>query len=121
MKASGSRCPLDEIYIIPFKRCPYLRSYITAVFNVIWQSCEIPADWKKACKVLVHKKGGTSDPSNFRPITLGSVPLKVFKSCLRDSMFSFLNANGLLNIKFRRVFYQLYVAHLNTLLRWLTL
>ena len=28
MKASGCPCPLDQLSIICFKRCPYLRSYI---------------------------------------------------------------------------------------------
>ena len=104
MKASGSPCPLDKISIIPFKRCPYLRSYITAIFNVIWQSGEIPADWKKACTVLVHKKGDASDPSNFRPITLESVPLKIFTSCLRDSIFAFLKANGFVEHQIQKGF-----------------
>ena len=104
MKASGSPCPLDKIYIIPFKRWPSLRSYITAVVKVIWQSGEIPADWKKACTVLVHKKGDTADPSNFRPLTLESVLLKIFTSCLRDSMFAFLKANGFIEHKIQKGF-----------------
>ena len=33
MKASGSPCPLDQISIICFKRCPYLRSYLTDVIR----------------------------------------------------------------------------------------
>ena len=90
--------------IIPFKRCPYLRSYITAVVKVIWQSGEIPAYWKKACTVLVHEKGDTADPSNFRPITLESVPLKIFTSCLRDSMFAFLKANGFIEHQIQKGF-----------------
>ena len=60
----------------------------------MWQSGEIPDVWKKACTVLVHKKGDQSDPANFRPITLECTPLKIFTSCLRDSMFAFLSANG---------------------------
>ena len=92
MKSSGSPCPLDKISVIPFKRCPYLRSYIIAVFKVIWQSWKIPADWKKACTVLVHRKDDTEGPSNFRHITLESVPFKIFISCLRDSVFAFLKA-----------------------------
>ena len=94
IKASGSPCPLDQISIIPFKRCPYLRSYLTEIFRIMWQPGEIPDVWKKACTVLVHKKGDQSDPANFRPITLECTPLKIFTSCLRDSMFAFLSANG---------------------------
>ena len=94
MNASGSPCPLDKISIIPFKRCPYHRSYITEVIRLIWISGNIPDEWKKACTVLMHKKGDTSEPSNFRPITLEIVPLKIFPFNLRDSMFSFLTSNG---------------------------
>ena len=94
IKASGSPCPLDQISIIPFKRCPYLRSYLPEIFRIIWQSGELPEVWKKACTVLLHKKGDQSNPANFRPITLECTPLKIFTSCLRDSMFAFLSANG---------------------------
>ena len=90
MKASGSPCPIDKISIIPFKRCPYLRSYITELFRIIWQSGEIPCVWKKACTVLIHKKG--------------DVPLKIFTSCIRDSMFAFLNTNGFIEHKIQKGF-----------------
>ena len=104
MKASGSPYPLDKISIIPFKCCPSLRSYITAVFNTIWTSGEIPAEWKKACTVLAHKKGDTSDPANFWPITLKSIPHKISTSCLRDSMFACLQANDFIEHKSQKGF-----------------
>ena len=94
MKASGSPCPLDQLSIICFKRCPFLRTYLTEVIRSVWSSKSVPAEWKKACSILIHKKGNTSDPSNFRPITLETIPLKVFTSCLRNAMFSFLTANN---------------------------
>ena len=94
MKASGSPCPLDKISIIPFKRCPYLRSYLTELFRIIWKSGNTPRAWKKACTILIHKKDDLSDPANFRPITLETVPLKIFTSCMRDSMYTFLQRNG---------------------------
>ena len=87
MKASGSPCPLNKISIIPFKRCPYLRTYLTEVFSLPWKSGEIPDDLKQACTVLIHKKGDISHPSNFRPTTLESVALKIFTSCIRDFLF----------------------------------
>ncbi len=79
MKASGSPCPLDQLSIICFKRCPYLRTYLTELICAVWLSGVIPIEWKRACTILIHKKGETNDPSNFRPITLESIPLKVFK------------------------------------------
>ena len=94
IKTSGSTCPLDKISIIPFKPCPFLHSYITAVFNIIWLSGEIPSEWKRPCTGLAQKKGDTSDPANFRPRTLESVSLKIFPSCLHDSIFAYVKANG---------------------------
>ena len=52
----------------------------------------------------MHKKGDPSDPSNFRPITLESVPLKIFTSCVRDSMFAFLKANGYIEHQIQKGF-----------------
>ena len=94
MKASGSPCPLDQVSIICFKRCPFLRSYLTDLIHAVWSSGSIPSEWKKACTILIHKKDNTSVPSNFRPITLENIPLKVFTSCIRNAMYFFLTANN---------------------------
>ena len=53
---------------------------------------------------LVHKKGNSDYPANFRPITLETVPLKIFTSCLRDSLYSFLTQNGLIEQKIQKGF-----------------
>jgi hypothetical protein len=94
MKTSGSPSPLDQISIICFKRCPYLRTYLTELIQAVWLSGTVPDEWKKACTILIHKKDDPNLPENFRPITLQSVPLKVFTSCLRNAMFSYLLANN---------------------------
>ena len=89
---------------IPYERCPYLRSFITEVIRVIWLSHEVPNEWKSACTILIHKKGETSEPANFRPITLESVPLKILTTCIRDSMFTFLSNNGYLEHRIQKGF-----------------
>ena len=94
MIASGSPCRLDQVSIICFKRCPFLRSYLTDLIHAVWSSGSIPSEWKKACTILIHKKDDTSVPSNFRPITLENIPLKVFTSCIRNAMYFFLTANN---------------------------
>ena len=104
MKASGSPCPLDQISVICFKRCPYLRTYLTELIRAVWLSGSIPSEWKRACTILIHKKGNTSIPSNFRPITLESIPLKVFTSCLRNAMYSFLTANNFIEHNIQKGF-----------------
>ena len=94
MKASGSPCPLDQISVIPLKRCPFLRSYVTKICAVVWEKGQIPEAWRKAISILIYKKGETDDPGNFRPITLEPVLLKVFTSFLRNRMFEFMVKNN---------------------------
>ena len=104
MKTSGSPSPLDQLLIICFKRCPFLRSYLTELIRAVWLSGSIPDEWKKACTILIHKKDDTNCPSNFRPITLETIPLKVFTSCLRNSIFTFLFANNFIEHNIQKGF-----------------
>ena len=48
MKTSGSPCPLDQISIICYKRCPYLRSYLTAIIGEIWKKKNHNTDLEKS-------------------------------------------------------------------------
>ena len=77
---------------------------LTEIIRAIYKSGRIPEEWKRACTVLIHKKGNSDDPANFRPITLESVPLKVFTSCLRDSIFSYLYQNGFIEQQIQKGF-----------------
>ena len=103
-KMKTSPCPLYQISVICFKRCPYLRTYLTELIQAVWLSGTIPEEWKKACTILIHKKDNSDSPSNFRPVTLQSVPLKVFTSCLRNAMFTFLLGNNFIETKIQKGF-----------------
>ena len=100
MKASDSPCTLDNIST-PFKLFPFLRSYITAVCNAIWVSVN-PRGKQKGMYGTNTQRGDTSDPAYFRPTTLESILLKIFTSCLHDSMFAFLKANGFIEHKIQK-------------------
>jgi len=95
------------------------------MIRAAWLSGSVPSEWKKACTILIHKKGETSDPANFRPITLQSIPLKVFTSCLRNSIFKFLVKNNLIEHDIQKGFtkdlHLVYLEHLNTHHKWLPL
>ena len=53
---------------------------------------------------MIHKKHDTDNPANFRPITLESVPLKVFTSCLRNKIFTFLSENNYIEHEIQKGF-----------------
>ena len=106
MKPSGSPCPLDQISVICFKHCPYLCSYLTEIIHAAWSSGVVPSEWKKACTILIHKKGETDDPANFQPITLESIPLKIFTSCLCNKTFQYLAENKYIEQSIQKGFTQ---------------
>ena len=106
MKASVSPCPLDQVSVICLKRCPYLRTYLTAIVVEIWKSGHIPVTWKKAVSIVIHKKGDSDKPENFRPITLEPVLLKVFTSLLRDRIYGFLQENNCIECQIQKGFVQ---------------
>ena len=94
MKAGKSPCPLDQISVIVLKRCPYLRTYLGAIFQKVWLTKQISCAWKAATTILIHKNRVASDPGNFRPITLQPICLKVFTSVLRNRLFEFVKNNN---------------------------
>ena len=104
MKTSGSPCPLDQISIICLQRMPCLRTYIHRILVEAWKAGSVPSTWKRAVTVLIHKKGDPNVPANFRPITLESVPLKVFTSLIRNRMFDFLLKNKYLEHNIQKGF-----------------
>ena len=59
---------------------------------------------EESLTILIHKKDDPNLPENFRPITLQSVPLKVFTSSLRNAMFSYLLANNFIEHNIQKGF-----------------
>ena len=104
MKSSVSPCPLDQISIICFKRCPYLQSFILNICTEVLGSNTLPAQWTKAATILIHKKGDPSLPENFRPITLEPASLKIFTSLLRNRVFTYLINNQYIESHYQKGF-----------------
>ena len=104
MKVSGSPCPLDQVSIICFKRCSILRSFVLEICKEVLRRKSIPKSWQRAATTLIYKKGDKSDPSNFRPITLEPVMLKIFTSLLRDRVFQFLHNNNYIETSIQKGF-----------------
>ena len=48
------------------------------IVNIAWATGEVPEDWKRAVIIPQHKKGSKAMCSNYRGISLLSVPGKVY-------------------------------------------
>ena len=57
----------------------------------------IPLEWKSAIIVPIFKKGASSDPSNYRPISLTSVFSKLMERCIVIEMLSYLSSRNLIS------------------------
>ncbi|TRZ18418.1 hypothetical protein HGM15179_008659 [Zosterops borbonicus] len=52
---------------------------LSIIYNQSWLTGEVPEDWKLANVTPIHKKGGKEDPSNYRQVSLTSVPGKIME------------------------------------------
>lgn len=56
------------------------------IINQAWKSGEVPADWKIAIIVPIHKKGDIKDCNNYRGISLLSVVSKLYERILESRL-----------------------------------
>ena len=69
---------------------------MSIIFNKSMYTSTDPKDWKDANVTPILKKGAKSNPDNYRPISLTSVPCKIMESIMRDKMVDHLLANKLI-------------------------
>ena len=104
MKSNGSPCPQDQISKIAFKRSAYLRSYLTKIIQLAWCNRTNLEAWKRVVTILIYKKDSTRNPSNIRPVTLQSIPLRVFTSAVRNKLFVQLKRNNYIETNVQKGF-----------------
>ena len=88
----------DEVHPMLLKECAeILAEPLSMIFQQSFQSGSLPADWKTANVVPIFKKGKKGDVSNYRPVSLTSVPCKVMESLLKDDLTKHLESTSMLS------------------------
>ena len=72
---------------------------LSRLFDLSLKSGRVPSDWLVASVTPIYKKGNSSDPSNYRPISLTSAVSKAMEMIVRDEMLTFLKAHKLISPK----------------------
>ena len=82
-KAAGP----DRIHGMVLKNCAFGLAYpLSKLFQVSYNTGIIPQEWKLANVVPVHKKGTKADVTNYRPISLTCLIMKIFEKIVRDEI-----------------------------------
>ena len=93
-KSSG----LDNIHTRFFKvGASVLAEPLTMMFNLSLSTNRIPAEWKTAKVTPLFKSGDTTDPENYRPISVLPVVCKIFERAIHDQLYSYLRHNRILS------------------------
>ena len=88
----------DGLPTILFKQLAYQLAHpLTIIFNIIMQTGNVPEIWKQATVTPIFKKGASSNPRNYRPISLTCVGSKIFESVLKTALVPFLEKKKLLS------------------------
>ena len=87
MKKMQAAPGLDGIPVSVYKRMKCLHPLIAHMLNQgLHEKATLPQNWTSAATIFLYKKGPPTDPSNFRPICLGSSLGKLFTSTLQQSV-----------------------------------
>lgn len=93
-KASGP----DGISPTDLKLCEDTSMYtLQKVIKKAVDCLKFPKSWKVAKVSCIYKKGAKNDCSNYRPISLLSIPSKVFERCLCSTICDHIESHNLLS------------------------
>ena len=70
---------------------------IAYAINLSLRSGQVPADWKIAQVIPLHKSGNTSDENNHRPISVLPVVSKILEKAVHHQLMDYLERNNLLS------------------------
>ena len=86
----------DGLPPVIFKKlAPVLSEPLSSIFNSSFYSGTVPHDWLCANVIPIYKnKGKINDPSNYRPISLTSVPCKIMEHIIYDRLYDHFSKNN---------------------------
>lgn len=97
LKAKSAGGP-DSVPPIFLKSCvSHLAEPLAFVYQIFFNASYLPPVWLKAFITPIYKKGDSTLPSNYRPISLTCTLCKLMEVITKDQVMSFLLAKGLIS------------------------
>ena len=79
-------------------------SSLATLYNKILATGAATSSWGESLIKLIHKKGPTNNPSNFRPIALSNTIAKAFHLILAKRTTDHLTRNGFIDPTVQKAF-----------------
>ena len=97
-RMSASRaCGIDGVTIGMLRMTfPVIGPHLLNVINSSLVSGKLPAEWKVARVIPLHKSGSVDDPSNYHPLSLLSTVAKIAESVVCGQLMTYLLAHDIL-------------------------
>ena len=70
---------------------------MSIMFDMIFEFGHLPSEWKFAIVKPLFKKGVSSDPANYRPISLTCIICKIYENILKNDLLCYLCTNNLIS------------------------
>ena len=83
---------------LPKEAATVIAGPLTYIFNLLLEQTTVPIEWKRARITPIYKEGDTSDPSNYRPIAILPVCMKMFERAVHDQLYSHMTNNALFSM-----------------------
>ena len=97
LKAKSAGGP-DGIPPLFLKKCVLtLCDPLAFLFQLFFDNSFLPPVWLQAFVTPVFKKGNSTNPCNYRPISLTCSMCKVMECVIKDQLVAYLHANGLIS------------------------
>lgn len=87
----SARLLKDALSVLPI--------HLAFLFNLSLDTGIFPSSWKRANVILIPKEGESSDPSNYRPISLLPLPGKLLEKLIHDRLMDYLMTGQILTRK----------------------
>jgi hypothetical protein len=69
---------------------PAIAGPLTTIMNASLHTGVLADQWKQAKVSVIKKEGPNSDPSNYRPISVLSIYMKVFELAVHNQLYDYL-------------------------------
>ncbi|KFP32859.1 hypothetical protein N325_09056, partial [Colius striatus] len=66
---------------------------LSIIYQQSWLTREVPSDWKPDNVTCIYNKRWKDDPENYRPVSLTSVPRKLTRQIILNSIMQHMQDN----------------------------